>query len=874
MILTAKISTVAAIVLLVSAIVPAGRYQVYTEEHQHPENPLIPVTASFIGGEGSEWLVGGGFGPEGEIVVVGNTLGPAFSGPGAAPVEVLGSDETQPGPLKLSNYGHPSSAGSPCGDQPMDFRHPNGTVFISKFNGQTGVAEKTVRMPWMSGSGTHAVLDEAGNIYFTGIVGPNPIPEMIELSGVPTDELIDKYAQRTNKDSYCRGGEFSSAEGNGYWHVFLCKARPDLSGIEWMRSYHAVTRGHEIFFGADGTIHLGVNPSVVFDSEGNNLGTRFTTTGGKEWIRTVYPHVEEGATGRYNIAIFGELGGYHFWHNGNLWLDSPTEGGKYDFLYQWDTDFAHTDALYRLDRAHLNYVEATKEDVLLLAASTEGDQSSYSRQPWDPFEPLGFSGLGWNVEGARRDDLINGLHGGKGGFTMPNVVKCYENSPIVALMKMDRQSNGITALTHWCGFDPSTDGILTTRIRDLHLAGDGTLVAYGQGEGGIIQTEGKLVSEDGPGGYLTVFDNTLQEIRYSTRLPGTGMVRRFMRTAVAEQSYGAIAHRIVNNRLRVLFVTSADDEAQEATSENAAQKDFGGGDWDGFFLVLEGAPDPATPVTQAQTKPGVSPDLESASTPEDGTAFILGNEFPQFDNVSIALRDKNKVYLPNFFWGYFTEDRSFTWSGEPQIGPLGITARKMTNRGGKAARRILGSLAGDNNNKPSLSAELNIEGNPQQSGDAFTASASGTLKIENETAQMSGIVTISPVWTPARNWVKVKNRPDNAPPPEKRFALHYQYALECGADDLGIAAGGRETIVVTIDVFAYPTEELKISPAFDKAAKGDPGSRMTRTIYDIRGRRIDLSGSTAIQGAQIPKGVYLSDRAPGRGSQKRKLVVR
>jgi hypothetical protein len=198
----------------------------------------------------------------------------------------------------------------------------------------------------------------------------------------------------------------------------------------------------------------------------------------------------------------------------------------------------------------------------------------------------------------------------------------------------------------------------------------------------------------------------------------------------------------------------------------------------------------------------------------------------------------------------------------------------MTNRGGEAARRILGSLAGDNKNKPSLSAELNIEGALEQNGDEFTALASGTLAIEDESAAMSGQVSVTPVWTAARHWVKVRDLPDNAPSPEKRYALHYQYVLECAAGDLGIAEDGRETISVTIDVFAYPTEELSESPASTKSVKNAPGNAGMRRYYDLRGRQIEISRQGTFRSGHLPKGVYIAEFERGRGLQRRKLITR
>src|SRR3954469_22387722 len=54
------------------------------------------VAASYLGGPGTEWLVSGGFQPDGTVVVAGTALGPALE-IGSGPVKVLGTDEPPPG---------------------------------------------------------------------------------------------------------------------------------------------------------------------------------------------------------------------------------------------------------------------------------------------------------------------------------------------------------------------------------------------------------------------------------------------------------------------------------------------------------------------------------------------------------------------------------------------------------------------------------------------------------------------------------------------------------------------------------------------------------------------------------------------------------
>ena len=52
------------------------------------------LAATFLGGKGNQWLVSGGFQPDGTIVVVGNVLGPTFELGDA--VKLIGTDLPKP----------------------------------------------------------------------------------------------------------------------------------------------------------------------------------------------------------------------------------------------------------------------------------------------------------------------------------------------------------------------------------------------------------------------------------------------------------------------------------------------------------------------------------------------------------------------------------------------------------------------------------------------------------------------------------------------------------------------------------------------------------------------------------------------------------
>jgi len=59
------------------AAVPATNQTVVTK-YYFPATPADAkvVTATFLGGKGHEWLVGGGWQPDGAVILAGNVIGP------------------------------------------------------------------------------------------------------------------------------------------------------------------------------------------------------------------------------------------------------------------------------------------------------------------------------------------------------------------------------------------------------------------------------------------------------------------------------------------------------------------------------------------------------------------------------------------------------------------------------------------------------------------------------------------------------------------------------------------------------------------------------------------------------------------------------
>ena len=90
------------------------------------------LAATFLGGQGDEWLVSGGFQADGTSVLAGNVAGPRFDLP--VPVAVIGTDLPPPDeyrlvPLVENGKQKTDSAGRPLFER-LSWRHENVTGFV------------------------------------------------------------------------------------------------------------------------------------------------------------------------------------------------------------------------------------------------------------------------------------------------------------------------------------------------------------------------------------------------------------------------------------------------------------------------------------------------------------------------------------------------------------------------------------------------------------------------------------------------------------------------------------------------------------------------------------------------------------------------
>jgi hypothetical protein len=132
---------------------------------ERPDQATV-ITATFLGGKATEWLVGGGWQADGSIVLVGNVLGPTLEL--GAPVSIVGTDATPPAQadppkVELGDRGRPFPV----------WNLPGATGFVARCTPDLKKVISVHRLPWTSGTITAAVVDKAGAVYVAGVATEN-----------------------------------------------------------------------------------------------------------------------------------------------------------------------------------------------------------------------------------------------------------------------------------------------------------------------------------------------------------------------------------------------------------------------------------------------------------------------------------------------------------------------------------------------------------------------------------------------------------------------------------------------------------------------------------------------------------------------------
>lgn len=533
---------VALLVLALSSATALGadsRYAQFTKKYEKAPDQAKVVAAGYLGSGGTEWLAGGGFQPDGTVVVAGTSLGPTLD-IGTAKAVVLGKDGPAPSAYKpqplldAKGVEQKNKDGTPK-FKDVAWTDPAATAFVVRLSGDMKTVKSVSRFPWKAGGVTSAAVDADGNIYLTGLAADG-------IASVGGDVKELKAAA---------GGPKTAAVARTY----LAKLNPDASKVLWLRHITAPSNAPEVTLTADGKVKF-TGPDV-----------HTFTPDGKEEAAVVVPF----ALGRRTAispkdGTIARGGQTVNWHTGRepyrdpfLHVHKPDGKLKYE-LYHWDGPLVGLDNLRLVSDSELRLVKYDDDGNLIVYAWSDGGNSVMYREPFDVrTSAKEFKGLGMSAWGA-------------------GVLSC------AYIIKLDPKDYKVLGGTLWLAYLNDKDKPNSIWLDSLGFAGDGSVCVGGKSAFGLVETGNKLNPGDPTGPYVAVFNKDYTSLRFSSALPATSKVD------VGENGRWQFVRGTRNGRPCVLCLGSAgdkDDKGQSAPGTDAALAKFGGGASDGYFLLLD-----------------------------------------------------------------------------------------------------------------------------------------------------------------------------------------------------------------------------------------------------------------------------------------------
>jgi hypothetical protein len=517
-----------------------GRFEQLTKKFARTADQARVVSAGYLGGAGTEWLVGGGFQPDGTVVVAGVTLGPTLE-LGGRRSAVLGKDIPAPSPperkQQVDQSGKPvtDKTGAPLYET-FGWKHGNATAFVALLSADLKQVRSVQRFPWKAAGLTSAVVTETGHIFLAG-----PSTDGIAAVGGEQKEVAVQAP---------------SKEPGSCNRTYLACLSPDAGKALWVRTFQAPSAAPVLELAGPDKVRF-VGPDVrVFDVSGQQQSV--TRVPGGPGLR-VAVNPRDSTLAR---------GGEHPWRTGREPYRDPLlniykpDGSLLFELYNWDGPFVGLDNLRLVSDSAVRALHYDDEGNLVLYCWSDGGNSVFYREPNDIRRvSKQMEGLGMSAWGA-------------------GVLSC------AYIIRIETKNYKVAAGTPWLAYLQSNKPN-SIWVNSLGLATDGSICLGGTSAWGLIQTGNKLSQADPAGCYVAVLSKDCKSLRFSSALPGCG------KTDLGEGSRWGIVRGTVAGQQRVLFLGGAIEnedvygKVHAAPQVNPLQPRYGGGHTDGYLLLLD-----------------------------------------------------------------------------------------------------------------------------------------------------------------------------------------------------------------------------------------------------------------------------------------------
>lgn len=528
--------------LILGVLVPHLGFAADDFSRADKENLIEPIAASVLGTGGTEWLTGGGFQPDGGLVLAGVTIGPTFDFVGGD-VTVLGPDAGPPvaveWPMEVDGKGKPrmnKDGTQRRGEFSPD--QPGATAFVLRLSPDFQRVVTASRFPWGAGSLSSAVTGPDGAIYLAGMGNADLLKtlstDVAEMEVPPASEGKDSAKPNTS---------------------YLAKLSADGMKVEWVRHLTAPQPLPMLEVLPDGNILFKGRAFDTYETNGKCVA-RLATKGGLD-----------GATYDLNPAT-GEFvhGDEHHWPTGRepwrcpeLKVYNPDGSVKMQ-LYEWPGPLVGSDLSRNVSDSAVRNIRYTKDGDLLFSAWSDGGNSVMYRQPYNLFERA------WDEreEGLR----VNAAGAGAMSFSY--------------IIKVDGESFKVKKGTLWV---TQYKGVESTRVTDMYETENGSVALGGTAYGKLYKTPNAFPErpegEWTPGTYnVSILNPEFDGLRFSSNMPGCGEVD--LGNLADFRFFGGK----VKGRELLVAVTGAQADPH-IPSLNPLQKAHAGGLLDGHFTVFE-----------------------------------------------------------------------------------------------------------------------------------------------------------------------------------------------------------------------------------------------------------------------------------------------
>ena len=273
------------------------------------------------------------------------------------------------------------------------------------------------------------------------------------------------------------------------------------------------------------------------------------------------------------------------------------------------------------------------------------------------------------------------------------------------------------------------------------------------------------------------------------------------RNTYGESSFARIRSRVINGRLWVLACSSATKESTQACSGNALQADFGGGDSDGYFVVLEGEALPK----QLLVKPPKGNLVEPTPQPWPAQLprYVIDGEHPPFQNAALIFRDAANQRWPDIFLGKTGNGGELIWDGDKFRLNATFEATAQLSSGNDPSRIMIGMKSGEKPITQKVSVRLSGNQPWRQDGPSRVSEIMAEVTIDEKIVNLPGTIRIIPVQI-TRWWTPRRDRDPILKSPEPRDSLQINAMIHCKGSQLGLSEAANTDIEFEMVTNAYP----------------------------------------------------------------------